>query len=134
MLMPGYEHQYTDMKKKQTRYVDAVDANKKAELQPGTVVRYYKQKKGGFEKQRGSTMSYPHTIKSVHKYVYKSEGTRGGGRKMTHIGSSYELDGVVSRFMPYELELTKSNKSKTPKIRNQEEIRRIIKKNKLLLI
>ena len=62
----------------------------------------------------------PHTIKGVHKYAYKGKGTRGGERKMTHIGSSYELDRVVSRFMSYKLELVKS---KTPKIRNQEEIR-----------
>ena len=65
-------------------------------------------------------MSDPHMTRSVHKYAYKSGGTRVGVRKTTHIGSSYELDGVVSRFMPCELELVKSNKSKTPKIRNQE--------------
>jgi hypothetical protein len=124
MLMPGYEHQYMDMKKKQTQYVDRVYATKKAELQPGTVVRYYKRKKGGFEKERGSTMSDPHTIKSVHRYAYKKGDVR--------TGSSYQLDGVVSRFMPYELEVVNS---KTPKIRNQETIRRSSqKKNNLLLI
>ena len=105
MLMPGYEHQYMDMKKKQTQNVDAVYTDKKAELQPRTVVRYYKQKKRVFEKERGSTMLEPHTINSVHKYAYKSGGTRGSGRKTTHIGSSYELDRVVSKFMPYELEV-----------------------------
>ena len=66
-------------------------------------------------------------IKSVHNYAYKSGGTQGGGRKMTRIGCSNELDGVVSRFMPYKLKLMKSDKSKLPKTRNQEEIRRIIK-------
>ena len=59
-------------------------------------------------------------IKSVHKYAYKSGGTRRGGFKTTHIGSSYELYSVVLRFIPYELELVKSDKSTTSKIRNQE--------------
>ena len=126
--MPGYEHQYMDMKKKQTKYVDAVYVDKKSQLQPGTVVRYDKRKKGPFKKERGSTMSEPHTIKSVHKYAYNS----GSGRKTTHTGPSYKLDGVISRFMPYELEVVKP---RTPKIRNQENIRRSVqKKNNLLLI
>ena len=87
-------------------------------------MRYYKRKKGGFEKERGSTMSDPHTIKSVHRYTYKKGDVR--------TGSSYQLDGVVSRFMPYKLEVVNS---KTPKIRNQETIRRSSqKKNNLLLI
>ena len=36
MLMPGYEHQYMDMKKKQTKYVDVVytDNYRQAELDP----------------------------------------------------------------------------------------------------
>ena len=67
-------------------------------------MRYNKRKKGGFEKERGSTMSDPHTIKTVHKYAYKKGDVR--------TGSSYQLDGVVSRFMPYELEVVKSKLQK----------------------
>jgi len=36
--------------------------------------------------------------------------------------------------MPYELKIVKSDKSKTPKIRNQEDIRKAIRENTLLLI
>ena len=111
------------MNKKQTQYVDKVYATKKAELQPGTVVRYYKRKKGGFEKERGSTMLDPHMIKSIHKYAYKKGDIR--------TGPSYQLDGVVSRFMPYELEVVNS---KTPNIRNQGDIRRSVQKKKNLLL
>ena len=46
--MPCYETKYMDMKKKEIRYVDAVYADKKAEPQPGAVVRYYKRRKGTF--------------------------------------------------------------------------------------
>ena len=122
------------MKKRETQYVDAVYGDKKAQLQPGTVVRYYKCRKSTFQKERGSTMSKPVVVKGVHKYAYKSGSTRRRGRKSTHTGASYELEGVVPRFMPYELEVVKSDKSKTPKIRNQEDITKAIRKKKLLLI
>ena len=134
MLIPGYETKYMDMKNKETRYVDAVYADKKAELQLGTVIWYYKHRKGAFQKEHGSTMSEPVVVKGVHKYTYQTGSTRRRGCKSTRTGASYELEGVVSRFMPYELEIVKSDKSKTPKIRNQEDIRKTIRKNKLLLI
>ena len=73
----------------------------KAEQQPGTVVRYYKRRKRAFQKERGSTTSEPVTVKNVHKYEYKSGGTGRNGHNL--------------RLMPYELELVKSDKSKTQK-------------------
>ena len=75
MLTPGYETKFMDMKKKETQDIDAVYADKKAELQPGAVVRYYKCRKGFFQKERGRTMSEPVVVKGVPKYAYKSGGT-----------------------------------------------------------
>jgi hypothetical protein len=83
------------------------------QLQPGTLVRYFKRSMDPFAKSRGSTMSEPVRIVERHAYNYATDkSTRSGPIKQHMQSVSYSVEGTTQRFMPYELQLVNTPKNK----------------------
>ena len=113
MLLPGMEQEYIQYMRDRTRAIEEHYADHMDQLQPGTLVRYFKRNMDPFAKSRGSTMSEPVRIIQRHTYNYATDkSTRSGAIKQRMQSVSYSVEGTTQRFLPYELQLVNGKNKK----------------------
>ena len=113
LLLPGMEQEYIQYMRDRTKAIEEHFATTMDQLQPGTLVRYFKRNMDPFAKSRGSTMSEPVRIIERHTYNYATDkSTRSGPIKQKMQSVSYSVEGTTQRFLPYELQVVNGKNKK----------------------
>jgi hypothetical protein len=105
MLREGLEDQYIAYKSEKSRVVDMMYRDTIQKLKPGVKVRYILRKEDRvFQKAGKGTLSKPVTLIGRHHYPRTTDKvTRQGPRVERTPAASFQVQGTLQRFLPYEL-------------------------------